>query len=98
MAKNTEAKAVKEAKVKVLYTEVELESGVVLTVPELQENGVVMGFRRKTRHLSPEKQEEEIFWLILETYLTDEELAVWDNLSPEELEEFRMKSPELEKK
>lgn len=95
MAKNTSAK---EAPVKVIYREVTLESGVVLTIPDLQENGAILGFRRKTRHLNPAQQEEEIFWLILETYLTDEQIAVWDSLTPAELEEAKAQEPEFEKK
>lgn len=95
MAKNTPAK---EAPVKVIYREVTLESGAILTVPDLQENGTILGFRRKTRHMDPAAQEEEIFWLILETYLTEEQLAVWDSLTPAELEEAKAAEPEFEKK
>lgn len=71
------------AKKAVKKIQIPLEDGTFLAMPEITEDQIPFGLRRKTRHMKPEDQQEEIFWLLLETFLTEEELAAWDAAGPE---------------
>lgn len=64
-----------------------LEDGRELVIPDIDSESIPVGFRRKTRHLKGEQAEEELFFLMLEHYLTAEELDVWDTVPGEAIQE-----------
>lgn len=73
---STAKKAVKKVKIP-------LDDGSFLMIPDVTEDQMPFGFRRRTRHLKTEEQQEEIFWLLLETFLNEDELAAWDAAGPD---------------
>lgn len=76
----------------------ELPDGRILTFVEITSETLPIGLQRKTRNLPEGQKEEEIFWLVLETFLTEEELAVWDSLSQSDVMSFQEKLQETVKK
>lgn len=72
---------------KINYKEYEI-NGKTVKLPIIDENIMTAKMRRETRQFSEERAGEEIFWLIVEAHLTEEELDVIDNLSLDELAEL----------
>lgn len=87
MAKNKTATKAAKLDSKVKKEKVVTSSGKTLFIPAPTESQLPFGFRRITRSMSGERANEEIFWLLLETFLTEEELAAWDGVSSEEASE-----------
>lgn len=53
-------------------------NGLTLVAPQITEEALTLGMVRKTRHMAPEEKTMELFMMILETYLEEDELAAWD--------------------
>jgi hypothetical protein len=63
-------------------------NGKTLVVPNFSPKDITIGMRRKTRNMNEARTNEEIFFLLLEEHLTEEELEVWDSLTDEEIAEL----------
>lgn len=71
-------------------------NGKTVKLPILNEASMTAQMRRKTRGMKEESAGEELFWLMVEATLTEEELEVLDNLTMAELGELTEKFTEEE--
>ena len=64
--------------------ELELSDGHKVIIPIIGKEDVTIGLRRKTRHLPEAEAKEEIFWMLIEKLLTEEEQEAVDDLTEEQ--------------
>lgn len=79
--------------------EITLKTGKTVVVPHIEnpEEDLQFGWIRKTRNLSAEERQQELFFLVLESVLTDDEQDALDELSLEEFSEVFEKVNEEKK-
>lgn len=63
-----------------------LLDGKVISLPDIQKKAST-GFLRKNRNLTP----VDLMWLMMETYLTEEELATLDEVPAKEFQKLQEK-------
>lgn len=68
-------------------------NGKTVMVPQPDEKQIPLKMARLVRGIkNQEQKDQEMFFLLLEHFLTEEELDVWDNLTSEETEQLMLEN------